>query len=1179
VSLVPGYVMIPGDFNGDGKLDFAYGGYYQNSIGLAFGNGDGTFSHSTSLPTDGYGGGFAIGDFNGDGKPDFVVANNSTGTINVFLGTQFSGLSVSSAHSGRFTAGSTGSYQITVTNPAYIATPQTVTVTDTLPSGLTAASISGSGWNCTLGNLTCTRSDILATGSSYPPITVSVNVSSGLSPSMINNQASVTYAGVTNFAVDPTVIVLPTTTSLSPSTNQAPLGTTVTFTATVTGTGGVSGSVIFGAGGNVLGSAVVSGGIATLSTRLLPVGVYSLKATYSGDSTHAPSRSSAVNLTVSAALASGLSTAAAPLTGTSPQAVATGDFDGDGKTDLVTANSTANTISVLLGKGDGSFRAKVDYSVGTQPVSVAVGDFNGDGKMDIAVANQSGKTLSILLGNGDGTFRAATSVSTGTDVPTSIQTVDWNMDGKADLLVVSSYTGGNGSSCSCTGSGNVFVFYGNGDGTFNRSTTNLSGIANYALIADFNGDGKPDLLVMTYAALYFYSGNGDGTLGSGYSSIGGSYSPSTMATGDLNGDGVLDVVTTDATGGVDVFIGNGDGSFRNYAKYTTGGSPLQVAIGDFNGDGKLDIFSANSASNTISVLLGNGDGTFLPQETYQTGSSPTWIALGDWNGDARTDLAITNSSSNSVSIYLGILTPVLGVSSTHAGTFDYNAAGNYEIIVTNLGPGVTSGAVTLVDSLPTGMTATQISGPGWTCTVATVSCARSDSLAVGASFPLTLTVSVASNAISPAVNRVSVSGGGAVPSSGSDSTTIINGGPAAPVLSLPTNGATGVSLTQTLTWSASSGATSYDIYMGNSPAPLLVGNVSGTSYIPLLSGGTNYYWQVVAKNGAGSTGSALWSFTTITSGQSPRAVLRDSSGAIRMAAYASPVLSNSGGVFGSDPSVAEDASGNLYVSARDNYNAIWTNVNSVSTQTWSGWHFGGGVIQGVPSAAVDTSGNEWIASRDRYNSYWLLSYSTGGGFGTWTGLHGVFATDPVVTACGDGSIYVVGKDNYNALWSGQYIAGTGFKGWQFGGGIVSGKPSATCGQDNALYIVAQDNYSSTWMARVSGNTWTGWFNGGAVTSVNPRVATLGNGHEAIVILDPTGAAWTATFTEGTTNGWQSWSHVGGALSDIAPAAIAGQLYFIGNSSNGLWWWQQLGNQWTWIGNNGAPAGALDASPK
>ena len=571
LNLVPGYVAASGDFNGDGKLDIIYGGYYESNIGLAFGNGDGTFTYGATLPTDGYGGGFAVGDLNGDGRPDFIFANNSVGTINVFLGGQFSGLTISSAHSGRFTAGGTGSYQITIGNPSYVSTSQTVTVTDTLPTGLTATSISGSGWSCTLSPLTCTRSDALSTGNSYAAITISVNISAGLSPSTINNHASVTYAGVTNNAVDPTAIVLPSTTSLSESTSQAPLGTTVTFTATVTG--GISGSVIFVDGGNVLGSAVLSGTKATLSTRLLAAGVHSVSATYSGDSTHAPSASGALSLTVSAGLASGLSTATAYATGMGPEAVVTGDFNGDGKIDLVTANSTANTISVLLGNGDGTFRAKVDYSVGMQPVSLAVGDFNGDGKTDIAVANQSANTLSILLGKGDGTFQAATSISTGTDVPTSVSVVDWNLDGKPDLLVVSSYTGGNGSSCSCTGSGNVFVFYGNGNGTFTRSATNLAGIANVAIVGDFNGNGKPDLLVATYAALYFYPGNGDGTLGYYTSSIGGSYSPSFITVGDLNGDGILDVVSTDAGGAVDVFIGNGDGSFKSYVTYAVGSSP------------------------------------------------------------------------------------------------------------------------------------------------------------------------------------------------------------------------------------------------------------------------------------------------------------------------------------------------------------------------------------------------------------------------------------------------------------------------------------------------------------------------------------------------------------------------------------------------------------------------------
>ena len=573
-----------------------------------------------------------------------------------------------------------------------------------------------------------------------------------------------------------------------------------------------------------------------------------MRATYSGDSIHAPSSSGAVSVKVSAGEASGLSTSTTFASGTAPQAVATGDFNGDGNTDLVTANATANTISVLLGNGDGTFRAKVDYSVGAQPVSLTVGDFNGDGKTDIAVANQSAKTLSILLGNGDGTFQAATGISTGTDVPTSVAAVDWNLDGKADLLVVSSFTGGNGSGCSCTGSGNVFVFYGNGDGTFTRSATNLAGTANAAIVDDFNGDGKPDLLVATYAGIYFYAGNGDGTIAGSSSYASGSYSPSDITAGDLNGDGILDVVSTDASGAVDVFIGNGDGSFKAYVTYPAGSSPLQVAIGDINGDGKLDIVSANSASNTISVLLGNGDGTFQPQATYPTGSSPHWLALGDWNGDARTDLAIANASSDSVSIYLGVLTPILNVSSTHIGNFNFGATGAYTLTVTNLGPGVTSGTITLTDTLPSGLTATSMAGVGWVCTLATVSCTRSDTLQVEASYPpVSLVVNVAENATSPAVNVVSVSGGGAVGPSGYDS-TIINAGPPYPGLVSPANQSTGVAINAVLSWSASTGATSYDVYIGTSTPPAFVATVTGTSYPISLSGGKTYYWQVVAKN-------------------------------------------------------------------------------------------------------------------------------------------------------------------------------------------------------------------------------------------------------------------------------------------------------------------------------------------
>jgi N-acetylneuraminic acid mutarotase len=339
------------------------------------------------------------------------------------------------------------------------------------------------------------------------------------------------------------------------------------------------------------------------------------------------------------------------------------------------------------------------------------------------------------------------------------------------------------------------------------------------------------------------------------------------------------------------------------------------------------------------------------------------------------------------------------------------------------------------------------------------------------------------------------------------------------------------------------------------------------SYTPDSASSSTY-------NSATNNGGVAVTVTTVD------AVFRDTIGSIRLSTYASSTLSNSGGLFASDPSAAQDLSGNTFVTARDNYNSVWANVYNANTQAWSGWQFGGGIIQGVPSIAVATSGTGWIASRDTWNSYWLVSYAPGAGFGTWMPLLGIFSTDPVVTACGDGSIYLIGKDNWNSLWSGHYIPGSGFQGWQFGGGIITGKPAATCGSDNAVYVVAEDSWNSNWMVRVSGNTWGTWYFGGALTSITPRIAALGNGSEAVVILDSTGVVYSTTYTEGTANGWQPWAEIGGILSDVAPAGVGGEMYFAGKSPTGdLWWWQQTGNQWTWIGDNGVAAGALASAPK
>jgi VCBS repeat protein len=175
--------------------------------------------------------------------------------------------------------------------------------------------------------------------------------------------------------------------------------------------------------------------------------------------------------------------------GAFPTSVAVGDFNGDGVQDLAVANFNSNNVSVLLGNGDGSFQAARNFGVGFNPVSVAVGDFNCDGVQDLAVANFNSANVSVLLGNGDGSFRAAQNFAVGT-LPSSVAVGDFNGDGVQDLAVA------NSGLEEVSGSANVSVLLGNGDGSFQGARNFAAGSLPYSVaVGDFNGDGLPDLAV------------------------------------------------------------------------------------------------------------------------------------------------------------------------------------------------------------------------------------------------------------------------------------------------------------------------------------------------------------------------------------------------------------------------------------------------------------------------------------------------------------------------------------------------------------------------------------------------------------------------------------------------------------------------------------------------------------
>ncbi|MBI1842037.1 MAG: VCBS repeat-containing protein [Verrucomicrobia bacterium] len=282
-----------------------------------------------------------------------------------------------------------------------------------------------------------------------------------------------------------------------------------------------------------------------------------------------------------------------------PRFVAAGDFNKDGKLDLAVANIDFNSVSILLGQGDGTFirSATRIFDVDVHPVFIAVGDFNGDRCLDIAVANNGcagcriDGSVSILLGKGDGTFARAVDYPEGAH-PVSLVVGDFNGDGAQDLAVANVLT--------------VSVLLGRGDGTFTPGadyTTMLHPVS--VASGDFNEDGKLDLAVAndTAGTVTLLRGQGDGSFLKSTSYKTGTL-PVSVAVGDLNGDHHLDLVVADL-GSEDIWIllGDGAGAFRPPVAEPVGAFPGFVLLDDVDGDTKPDVVVANENWDTVSVRL------------------------------------------------------------------------------------------------------------------------------------------------------------------------------------------------------------------------------------------------------------------------------------------------------------------------------------------------------------------------------------------------------------------------------------------------------------------------------------------------------------------------------------------------------------------------------------------------
>ncbi|MDI1428534.1 FG-GAP repeat domain-containing protein [Polyangium sorediatum] len=330
-----------------------------------------------------------------------------------------------------------------------------------------------------------------------------------------------------------------------------------------------------------------------------------------------------------------------------PLWLAGGDLDGDGATDIVTANSQQdNTYTILRGKGDGTFGPPETFPVAMNMntillFSVAIGDLSGDGKADIALSHLG--TVSVLVNQGDGTFPPQSMSASYEALGQGMHLVvrDVNADGLEDLIVPGQ-----------SGIG-VHVLLGKPDETLATAITSPAGTAPISIAtADFDGNGSLDLAVAAYDDVRILLGQGDGIFAAAIGYPAGKLARA-VATGDFNGDGHIDLVAANAeSNDMSVLLGKGDGTFQAAVHHPSGGAPMAIGVADFDGDGHADVAVENFTTSDLSLFLGNGDGTFQPLQKLALGLSPNGLIIDDFDKNGRPDIAVANHQDRDVLVLL-----------------------------------------------------------------------------------------------------------------------------------------------------------------------------------------------------------------------------------------------------------------------------------------------------------------------------------------------------------------------------------------------------------------------------------------------------------------------------------------------------------------------------------------------
>lgn len=331
-----------------------------------------------------------------------------------------------------------------------------------------------------------------------------------------------------------------------------------------------------------------------------------------------------------------------------------GDFNSDGHLDIVTANSVGANISFIPGYGDGTLGSPDTISLSGTLFCIASADLNGDMILDIVTANST--TVFVLIGNGDGTFQPSVSYPVGGS-PSRMYCKDINDDTNLDIIAA--------------GSNGIFVLLGLGNGSFSSETNYLSGLTvNDVAIGDFDNDTKLDIvsttrITATDSELSFLSGNGDGTFASSTSVYSMTYPDNFIAgitSNDIDGDGKIDVIVANSGNSaqrIEVYFGNGDGTFNSPVFYPTQFNPFYIYSTDIDNDLVEDIVVEEG--NGFSVSKGNSNGTFNTPEHFSAISTPNSLAIADFNEDGKTDVIAPSAYFGSPLITVNLNCKVTGV--------------------------------------------------------------------------------------------------------------------------------------------------------------------------------------------------------------------------------------------------------------------------------------------------------------------------------------------------------------------------------------------------------------------------------------------------------------------------------------------------------------------------------------